>query len=127
MGEVHRARDMKLARMWPSRSCRMHSFMMRTVSARFQGEAQVLASLNNPNIAQIYGLEESGNTRCVVMELLEGETLDQRLKQDGLRFTFDPAAEDWPVWAADGTSYCIQLDPKWFSRHLSEAVRWRGR
>src|SRR5882757_10279897 len=45
---------------------------------RFQREAQVLASLNHPNIAQIYGLEEAGNTRCIVMELVEGETLQER-------------------------------------------------
>jgi eukaryotic-like serine/threonine-protein kinase len=49
--------------------------------ARFQREAQVLASLNHPNIAQIYGLEESENTRCIVMELVEGETLQERLKR----------------------------------------------
>jgi len=49
--------------------------------ARFQREAQVLASLNNPNIAQIYGLEESGNPRCIVMELVEGQTLAERIAQ----------------------------------------------
>src|SRR5262249_8736292 len=49
--------------------------------SRFQREAQVLASLNHPNIAQIYGLEESNNTRCIVMELVEGETLQERLKR----------------------------------------------
>jgi serine/threonine protein kinase len=40
--------------------------------ARFQREAQVLASLNHPNIASIYGLEESGGVRALVMELVEG-------------------------------------------------------
>jgi len=49
--------------------------------ARFQREAQVLASLNHPNIAQVYGLEESNNSRCIVMELVEGETLQERLKR----------------------------------------------
>src|SRR5262249_176209 len=48
--------------------------------ARFQREAQLLASLNHPNIAQIYGLEESDNARCIVMELVEGDTLQERLK-----------------------------------------------
>jgi eukaryotic-like serine/threonine-protein kinase len=48
---------------------------------RFQREAQVLASLNHPNSAQIYGLEESNNTRCIVMELVAGETLQERLKR----------------------------------------------
>jgi serine/threonine protein kinase len=37
--------------------------------------------MNHPNIAQIYGLEESDNTRCIVMELVEGETLQERLKR----------------------------------------------
>src|SRR5215475_13070282 len=52
--------------------------------ARFQREAQVLASLNHPNIAQIYGLEESDNTRCIVMELVEGETLQERLRRGAI-------------------------------------------
>ena len=47
--------------------------------ARFQREAQVLASLNHPNIAAIYGLEESGETRALVMELVEGPTLADRI------------------------------------------------
>jgi len=41
----------------------------------------VRSSLNHPNIAQIYGLEESDNMRCIVMELVEGETLQERLKR----------------------------------------------
>jgi eukaryotic-like serine/threonine-protein kinase len=41
--------------------------------ARFQREAEVLASLNHPHIAQIYGLERSGGTTALVMELVEGE------------------------------------------------------
>src|SRR2546426_3329569 len=48
--------------------------------ARFQREAQVLASLNHPNIAAIYGLEDSGGVRALVMELVEGPTLAERLK-----------------------------------------------
>ena len=47
--------------------------------ARFQREAQVLASLNHPNIAAIYGLEESGDTRALVLELVEGPTLADRI------------------------------------------------
>ena len=43
--------------------------------ARFQREAKVLASLNHPNIADIYGLEESGGTNFLVLELVEGQTL----------------------------------------------------
>ena len=49
--------------------------------ARFQREAQVLASLNHPNIAAIYGIEESEGTRALVLELVEGPTLEDRIKQ----------------------------------------------
>src|SRR5207249_8555665 len=49
--------------------------------ARFQREAQALAALNHPNIAQIYGLEGTGTSRCIVMELVEGDTLQDRLKR----------------------------------------------
>ena len=48
--------------------------------SRFQREAQILASVNHPNIAQIYGLEQVGNSGCIVMELVDGETLAERLK-----------------------------------------------
>jgi serine/threonine protein kinase len=48
--------------------------------ARFQREAKLLASLNHPNIAAIYGLEESGGTNFLVMELVEGQTLADRIK-----------------------------------------------
>jgi serine/threonine-protein kinase len=48
--------------------------------ARFQREAKVLASLNHTNIATIYGLEDSGSTRALVMELVEGPTLADRIK-----------------------------------------------
>ena len=49
--------------------------------ARFEREAKVLASLNHPNIGAIYGLEKSGNTRELVLELIEGPTLADRIKQ----------------------------------------------
>jgi serine/threonine protein kinase len=49
--------------------------------ARFKREAQVLASLNHPHIAQIHGLEEFSGSRCIVMELVEGETIEERLKR----------------------------------------------
>ena len=49
--------------------------------ARFQREAQVLASLNHPGIAAIYGIEESDDTRALVLELVEGPTLADRIKQ----------------------------------------------
>jgi eukaryotic-like serine/threonine-protein kinase len=53
-------------------------------TARFEREAKLLASLNHPNIAQIYGLETSGETRALVMELVEGPTLAERLEKGSL-------------------------------------------
>jgi eukaryotic-like serine/threonine-protein kinase len=81
MGEVYRARDSKLGRdvaikVLPEAFARDVERM-----ARFQREAKVLASLNHPNIASIYGLEDSGSTHALVMELVEGPTLADRIKQ----------------------------------------------
>jgi serine/threonine protein kinase len=59
---------------------------------RFEREAKVLASLNHPNIASIYGLEESNGTRALVMELVEGPTLAERIKQEGI-----PLEEALPI------------------------------
>src|SRR5262249_30658512 len=80
MGEVYRARDTKLKREVAVKI--LPDALLRDADrvSRFQREAEVLASLNHPNIAQIYGLEESNNTHCIVMELVEGDTLQQRLK-----------------------------------------------
>ncbi len=80
MGEVYRARDPKLGRdvaikVLPEAFARDAERM-----ARFQREAKVLASLSHPNIATIYGLEDSGSTRALVMELVEGPTLADRVK-----------------------------------------------
>ena len=60
--------------------------------ARFQREARVLASLNHPNIASIYGLEESGDTRALVLELVEGPTLAERIAQGAI-----PVEEALPI------------------------------
>ena len=81
MGEIYRARDPKLGRdvaikVLPEAFARDAERM-----ARFQREAKVLASLSHPNIATIYGLEDSGPTRALVMELVEGPTLADRVRQ----------------------------------------------
>ena len=81
MGEVYRARDAKLGRdvalkVLPEAFARDAERM-----ARFQREAKVLASLNHANIATIHGLEDSGSTHALVMELVEGPTLADRIKQ----------------------------------------------
>jgi serine/threonine-protein kinase len=54
--------------------------------ARFSREAQLLASLNHPNIAHIHGLEDIGESRAIVMELVEGPTLADRIAQAPLPF-----------------------------------------
>ncbi len=80
MGEVYQARDTKLDRdvalkvlpeAFTSDSDRL---------ARFEREAKVLASLNHPNIGSIYGLEEAEGIRALVLELVEGPTLADRIK-----------------------------------------------
>src|SRR4051794_35462867 len=79
MGEVYRARDTKLNRDVAIKVLLPAVANDRDRLARFSREAQVLASLNHPNIAHIHGLEESAGTRALVMELVEGPTLAQRI------------------------------------------------
>ena len=71
MGEVYRARDTKLKREVAVKILPDEFSRDADRVSRFQREAEVLASLNHANIAQIYGFEESNNTRCIVMELVE--------------------------------------------------------
>ena len=79
MGEVYRARDTKLNRDVAIKVLPDSFASDADRLARFTREAQTLASLNHPNIAQIYGLEESNGVRALVMELVEGEDLSQRI------------------------------------------------
>ena len=79
MGEVYRARDSRLKRDVALKILPQHFTSDPDRLARFQREAEVLASLNHPNIAHLHGLEESGATRALVMELVEGEDLAERL------------------------------------------------
>jgi serine/threonine protein kinase/Tol biopolymer transport system component len=79
MGEVWRARDPMLGRDVALKVLPEALAHDAERMARFQREAQVLAALNHPNIAAIYGLEESGATRALVMELVEGQTLAERI------------------------------------------------
>jgi Tol biopolymer transport system component len=79
MGEVYRARDTRLDRdvalkILPDAFARDPERL-----SRFEREAKTLASLNHPHIAQIYGLEQSGDTTALVMELVEGEDLSRRI------------------------------------------------
>src|SRR5476649_151695 len=75
MGEVYRARDTKL-----HRDVAIKVLLPSVASdpdrlARFSREAQVLASLNHPNIAHIYGLEDASGVKALVLELVDGEDL----------------------------------------------------
>ncbi len=81
MGEVYRATDTKLGRDVALKVLPEAFAQDAQRMARFQREAQLLASLNHPNIATIHGLEESGTTRALVMELVEGPTLAERITQ----------------------------------------------
>ncbi|HEY6903095.1 MAG TPA: protein kinase [Candidatus Acidoferrales bacterium] len=92
MGEVYRARDAKLGRdvaikVLPEAFARDAERM-----ARFQREAKSLASLNHSNIASIYGLEDSGATHALVMELVEGPTLADRIRSGAI-----PIEEALPI------------------------------
>ena len=92
MGEVYRARDTKLGRDVALKVLPDLFADDPERLARFQREARVLASLNHPNIASIYGLEESGDTRALVLELVEGPTLAERIAQGAI-----PVDEALPI------------------------------
>ena len=80
MGEVYQAKDTKLGRDVAIKVLPEEFALDTDRVARFQREAKLLASLNHPNIAAIYGLEESEGTHFLVMELIEGDTLSDRIK-----------------------------------------------
>ena len=84
MGEVYRARDMKLEREVAIKVLPAEFTQDPGRLARFEREAKLLAALNHPNIAAIYGLEESDGIRFLVLELVEGETLAERVAKGPL-------------------------------------------
>jgi len=92
MGEVYRARDTRLKREVALKILPESFAHDADRLARFQREAEVLASLNHPNIAAIYGLEESNGTSALVMELVEGDTLADRIARGPI-----PIAEALPI------------------------------
>ena len=83
-GEVFRARDTKLNRDVALKVLPDIFADDPERLARFQREAEVLASLNHPNIGGIYGLEEAGDTRALVLELVEGPTLAERIARGAI-------------------------------------------
>ncbi len=83
MGEVYQAHDTKLGRDVAIKVLPEAVAHDADRLSRFQREAKLLASLNHPNIATIHGLEESNGTHYLVMELVPGENLAERIKRDG--------------------------------------------
>ena len=83
MGEVYQAHDTKLGRDVAIKVLPEAFAHDPERLSRFQREAKMLAALNHPNIATIYGLEQSNGTSYLVMELVAGETLAQRIKREG--------------------------------------------
>src|SRR2546430_13001870 len=81
MGEVYRARDTQLQRDVALKLLPDVFASDPERLARLLREAQLLATLNHPNIAHIYGLEGAHASKCIVMELVEGETLEERLRR----------------------------------------------
>ena len=79
MGEVYRATDSNLKRSVAIKVLPTSVAGDADRLARFQREAEVLAALNHPNIAAIYGLEKTADFTALVMELVEGEDLSQRI------------------------------------------------
>jgi serine/threonine-protein kinase len=92
MGEVYRATDTNLKRAVAIKVLPAAVATDRDRLARFQREAEVLASLNHPNIAAIYGVEEANGTRALVVELADGRTLADRISQGPI-----PVAEALPI------------------------------
>ena len=91
MGEVYRAIDPRLGRDVALKTLPDGFATDPERLARFEREAQVLASLSHPGIAQIFGIEEDGDTRALVLELVEGPTLADRIAQG--RVPVDDALE----------------------------------
>src|SRR5215813_14166008 len=86
MGEVYRATDTRLKRQVAIKILPTDLAADPARLARFQREAEVLASLNHPHIGSIYGLEESNGLRALVMELVPGPTLADRIAQGPIPF-----------------------------------------
>ncbi len=79
MGEVFRARDTRLRRDVAIKALPDAFARDAERRARFEREARLLGTLNHPNIATLYGIEEAGGAVYLVLELIEGEGLEQKL------------------------------------------------
>src|SRR5438876_6994845 len=92
MGQVYRATDTKLKRQVALKILPPSVASDPDRLARFQREAEVLALLNHPHIAQIYGLEDADGVKALVMELVEGDDLSQRIAHGAI-----PIEEALPI------------------------------
>src|SRR5665811_53580 len=86
MGEVYRAHDTKLGRDVALKLLPPRFAADADRVSRLEREAQVLASLNHPHIGAIYGFEDAGNVPALVLELVDGDTLDERVRRRPLLF-----------------------------------------
>ena len=109
MGEVYRARDTKLDREVALKLLPPEFSQDPERVARFRREAKVLASLNHPNIATLYGLEEVDDRIFLVMELAEGEDLSQRMKRG-------------PVPMSEALSIALQITQALEAAHAGNIV-----
>jgi eukaryotic-like serine/threonine-protein kinase len=124
MGEVYRARDTKLNRDVALKVLPDAFASDPERMARFQREAQVLASLNHPNIAAVYGLEESDGVRALVMELVEGPTLAQRISGATVGAGLAPAIGKGTPRGAPTTA-AIPLDESLrIAKQIAEALEY---
>jgi len=96
MGEVYRARDTRLDRSVAIKILPAHLADKPEASERFEREARTISSLNHPNICQLHDVGQQNGVRYLVMELLEGETLSDRLKRGPLLRSGDR------YWSAGG-------------------------
>jgi serine/threonine protein kinase len=114
MGEVYRARDLKLKREVAIKILPEQFSTDPDRMSRFQREAEVLASLNHPNIAAVYSLEGAAS-RYLVMELVEGETLADRLARGPI-----PLDEALSVvgYICDALGVCSEVDRHRSCRNL---------
>ena len=92
MGEVYRARDTKLHREVAIKVLPESLAADPERIARFEREARVLASLNHPNIAAVYGVDDSSEVKALVLELVEGPTLQDRIESGAI-----PVDEALPI------------------------------
>ena len=93
MGEVYKAKDTKLGREVAIKVLPEEFSQHRERLDRFEREAKLLAALNHQNVATLYGLEESGGKQFLVMELVKGETLLERIAKGPI--PFDEAQGHW--------------------------------